>query len=88
MNASATKGNRPESWQKLLDELDEKLQLGLLDRLRRVSSYHFEEKLLLIEPGNKEDEKYLSKDAVLQQLQVFASGTLNVEKVQIRPIES
>lgn len=75
MEPSATKGNSPEKWGKLLEELDDKLQLGLLDRLRRVASYHFEGSTLYIEPGSSEDLVYLEKDSVKQQLTIFASGT-------------
>lgn len=82
MNSS--KGNNPELWEKLLNDLDEKLQLGLLDHLRRASSYHFEEDVLYIEPGSPESEKYLTKHAVLQQLQLLAQDAVGVEKIKIK----
>lgn len=74
MEPSASRGNFPDKWNKLLEELDEKLQLGLLDRLRRVTSYHFESTTLYIEPATVEDIAYLEKDSVRQQLSVFSSG--------------
>jgi hypothetical protein len=83
MELSATKGNSPEKWGKLLTELDEKLQLGLLDRLRRVASYHYEGATLYIEPGSTDDLNYLQKDSVKQQLTIFASGT-GVESVLLQ----
>lgn len=82
MNAS--KGNNPELWEKLLHALDEKLQLGLLDHLRKAASYHFEEDVLYIEPGNAESEKYLTKGPFLQQLQILAHDIVGVEKIKIK----
>jgi len=78
-----TKGNNPELWDKLLAALDEKLQLGLLDHLRRVVAYQFEEGILLIEPGNPQDRQYLTKDSVLQQLELLAQDAVKIEKVKI-----
>jgi hypothetical protein len=72
MEPSASKGNAPEKWDKLLNELDDKLQLGLLDRLRRVEGYSYEGGTLLIQPGSAEDGEYLAREAVSQQLSVFA----------------
>lgn len=83
MEQSASKGNSPEKWNKLLEELDDKLQLGLLDRLRRVTSYHFEGRELFIETSSAEDQQYLEKDSVRQQLSVFASGVA-VDFVSLR----
>lgn len=82
---SIQKGNNPESWEKLLTELDDKLQFGLLEPLRRVSSYHFEDDTLFIDPGTPEDLKYLSKSTVVQQLQVFVQGSIGIDKVKIKP---
>ncbi len=79
------KGNDPERWQRLLDALDEKLQLGLLDHLRKVQSYHFETDSLFIEAYSKEQGEYLSRSAVLQQLQVFAEDSIGIKEVHIKP---
>lgn len=87
MNASATKGNSQELWEKFLNLLDEKLQLGLLEHMRRVSAYHIEDDVLYINPGSEEDLKYLSKDAVFQQLQILAKDTLKVDRVKLRKPE-
>ncbi len=84
MGASSEKGNNPELWDKLLTELDEKLQLGLLDHLKRIASYHFEADTLYVEPGTTEDEKYLTKDSALQQLQLLAQVACKVERVKIK----
>ena len=75
---AASKGNRPELWEKLLESLDEKLQLGLLDHLKRANSYHFEEEELFIEPGSDADEEDLTRDATFQQLQVLAQDALKL----------
>ena len=75
MEPSAAKGNFPDKWERLLAELDDKLQLGLLDRLRRVTSYHFEDQTLCIEAGSSQDLEYLQKYSVKQQLTIFASGS-------------
>ena len=79
-------GNSPHQWTKLLELLDEKLQLGLLDKLRRVNAYHFESSVLIIEPGTPEDETYLRKPATNQQLIVFAQDATGVTEVQIRAL--
>ena len=79
-----TRGNSPEAWNRLLSDLDEKLQLGLLDRLKRVASYHVEDETLFIEPGSPDDAQYLTKDTVFQQLELLAQETVKVERVKIK----
>ncbi len=87
MHPSSKRGNNPEAWNKLLELLDDKLQLGLLDHLKRVSSYHVEDKTLTIQPEDKKDYDYLTKGAVAQQLSIFASEACSCEKVAInKPI--
>ena len=78
------KGNNPDRWNKLLQALDEKLQLNLLDHLRKVPVYHFEEDILFIEPASREEEDFFKKDAVFQQLQLFAQDVIRVDKVKIK----
>lgn len=85
MGTLPTQGNNPELWNKLLDILDERLQLGLLDKMRRVATYHFEEQLLIIEAGTDEDEQYLNKSTTLHQLQIFAEDATRVKEVRIKP---
>lgn len=84
MTDSTTKGNDPERWKRLLDALDEKLQLGLLDQLRKVASYHFESNVLYIEPASKEQDSYLRKESVFQQLELYAQDSIKVTSVKIR----
>jgi hypothetical protein len=86
MNASSKRGNDPERWESLLATLDEKLQLGLLEHLKRVISYHFEENILYIECGDLKDQGYLTKDPVLQQLKLLAEDSIKVESVKIKKI--
>ena len=83
MNPSATKGNNPELWEKLLHLLDDKLQLGLLDNLKKVASYHFEDETLFLQPSTQESYDYLTKDAFFQQLQLLVHDATGVEKVKI-----
>ncbi len=83
MKESKARGNCPELWERLLSELDEKLQLGLLDRLRRVAAYHFETEILFIDPASPEDGAYLNKGPTLQQLELFAQDAANVHEVRI-----
>lgn len=80
----AGKGNNPEKWNQLLEALDEKMQFGLLTHLQRVKAYHFETDTLLIEPATVEDEKYLGKEVVLQQLVVFAEDATGIKSVKIK----
>ena len=84
MNQSAKRGNDPDRWEKLLVALDEKLQLGLLDRLKRVTSYHFENDILYIEPGDRPDQEYLTKEAFFQQLKLLAEDAIKVDNVKIK----
>lgn len=84
MNPTAGKGNNPELWEKLLDFLDEKLQLGLLEHLRKVSVYHFEAETLFIQPNNQEEYDYLAKETVLQHLELLAQDAVGVEHVRIK----
>jgi hypothetical protein len=64
-------------WDKLLTILDDRLQLGLLDRLKRVKEYHVEGNTLVILPGNQEDATYLAKDTVKQQLSLFVEDAFS-----------
>jgi len=84
MTSAAAKGNNPTLWDKLLSELDEKLQLGLLDRVRRVKAYHFESDILFIEFANEEDEGYFKKGGALQHLELIAQDATGVRELRIR----
>lgn len=81
---SAIKGNDRGRWEKYLNALDEKLQLGLLDHLRKVAGYHFEGDVLYIEPATAEEMTYLSRDPVLQQLQLHAQDSIGITEVRIK----
>lgn len=83
MQSSAKRGNNPELWCRFLSVLDEKLQLGLLEHLKRAASYHFESNTLFIKAESPADHEYLTKTAVLQQIQILANDVLSVEKVVI-----
>lgn len=83
MNA-AQKGSDPEKWSKLLELLDDKLQLGMLDHLERITAYHFEDDTLVIEPATEKDADYLSDSAQIQQLEVFAQTATGVKNVKLR----
>lgn len=87
MHPSSDRGNDPEKWEALLQTLDEKLQLGLLEHLRRVSAYHLEDDILYIDPGSEEDEEYLKRDSTFQQLQVLATDSIQIDKVKIKKLE-
>lgn len=84
MVPSASKGNNPERWERLLEALDEKLQLGLLDHLKRITSYHIEEEVLYLVPGTEKDFEYLNRSAVLQHLELLAQDAIKIEKVKIK----
>lgn len=84
MNAKVTKGNNPELWQRLLDSLDEKLQLNLLGHLQKISAYHFEDDVLFIDPGSPEEEEFFRRDSVFQQLQLLAQDAVKVDRVKIK----
>lgn len=84
MTSGSAKGNDPLKWDKLLADLDEKLQLGLLTRLRRVAGYHIEAETLYIEPGSGDDEGYLSKAATLQHLSLIAHDSIGVVFVKLK----
>lgn len=83
MHPSSSKGNNPELWNKLLEELDERLQLGLLDYLKRIASYHFEDQTLTIQAASEDDFTYLSRSAVSTQLKIFAEEIAGIEKIKL-----
>jgi hypothetical protein len=83
MTESKERGNNPELWEKLLSDLDEKLQLGLLDRLRRVAAYHFESDLLFLDPATPDDAAYLTKGSTFQQLELLAQDATKVREVRV-----
>ncbi len=62
------------------------MQFGLLDRLHKISAYHFEEDILFIDPGSPEDEQYLKKDSVMQQLELLAQDIIKIERVKIKKL--
>lgn len=80
----APKGNNPERWQKFLNVLDDKLQLGLLDQMQKIKTYHFEEDTLYLEPQGDQEANYLAKDAVFHQLELLAQDAIGVDKVKIK----
>jgi hypothetical protein len=84
---NTAKGNNPDLWERLLQALDEKLQLGLLDHLRRVKAYHFESQTLLLDPGTQEIEDYLKREGILQTLKIFAQDSIRIEEVQVKRLE-
>lgn len=81
-------GNDPKRWERLLEYLDDKLQLGLLEQLRRVESYHFEGDTLFIVAGQADVLAYLQKPAVAQQLQILAETATGVTQVEARLTEA
>lgn len=70
-------------WNKILDELDNKLQFGLLERLRRVQTYHFQGSSLTLVVTNTVDLEYFQKTGVNTQLIVFAQDAAGVKEVLI-----
>ena len=88
MHPSSSKGNNPALWNQLLEFLDEKLQLGLLDHLQRIGSYHFEGGIMYIEPGNPADLEYLSRPVTQHQLQLLTEAAVQIEKVIIKKAEA
>lgn len=86
MTAGDPKGNYPERWDKLLQGIDERLQLGLLDQLKKVAAYHFEEDVLYIEPSDPTNQSYLMRSSNLQQLQILAAELVQIERVKIKSL--
>ena len=86
MSDGAAKGNNPTLWEKFLADLDEKLQLGLLDRLRRITAYHFESDILFLEAANPDDDTYLRKGVNFTQLELLAQDSTKVREVRLRSI--
>lgn len=84
MESTSLKGNDPEKWSKLLGYLDDRLQLGLLDRLSRISAYHVEADTLHLILPSAADVDYLQKPAVLQQLQVLCGDAIGVVRVEVK----
>lgn len=78
------KGNDSERWNKLLQVLDEKLQFGLLENLRSSVGYEFDGNTLTVECDETSVRDYLSRSAVLHQLELLAQDAVKVEKIVIR----
>ena len=72
-----------EKWEKLLQVLDDKSQLGLLNSMSRVTEYKFEGAILMICPLNKEDLAYLSKTSSKHQIMILAEGICEIKSVEI-----
>ena len=80
-NDPTASGNDDIRWQKLLETLDAKFQLGLLEKLRNVASYHLDGATLFIEFHNSSDREYFQKASVQTQLAIFASDAINVTEI-------
>ncbi len=80
-------GNDPARYELLLQLLDEKLQLGLLTPLKRVKGYHFEGKVLFLEPATPADVEYLSKESVQRQLAVYGEDACGVDAIALQKSE-
>lgn len=88
MNEDNSTNKESQLWQALLHALDEKLQLGLLDHLKRSDSYAIEGDTLLITPANEKDEQYLRKEETINHLLLIAEDAIGIKAVTIRPITS
>ena len=58
-------------WEQLIDYLGEKLQLGLLEKLRRVNCYQFEGEVLTIEPNNTKDKEFFKQSIIKTQIEMY-----------------
>ena len=87
MSNASSKGNNPERWEKFLHGLDDKLQLGLLDKMHKIAAYHFEEDVLYLQPGSTQDEEYLKRDSVFHQLELLAQDLIAVDKVKLKKLD-
>ena len=78
MTPSGIKGNNPELWDKLLAFLDDKLQLGLLDNLKKIegldaSSDTFQNDLAKYKEANAQRIKLMGYYLpALKQMEVLA----------------
>lgn len=85
---SSLRGNDPARWSKLLGVLDERLQFGLLDQLKKIQAYHFEAEVLYLEAASAEAEQYLLKNSVTQQLSLFAETVGLTSGAKVRKVFS
>lgn len=88
MNQPPQNNQATQLWKTLLDALDEKLQLGLLELLKRSHSYDIEDGTLCITPVNEVDEEYLRKDETSRHLLLIAEDSIGVTQVTILPTKS
>lgn len=71
-------------WESLLVTLDERLQLGLLNKLEALNGHYLEGNTIILETNNNLDYEYLSKPQVKQQIELFLRETFDsVEDVQV-----
>ena len=75
-------GNNPQSWEKLLSVLDDKMQFNLLEHVKKASGYHFESDTLYIEAATPAEAEFLNKS--LQTLNLFAAEVCKVKEVKIK----
>lgn len=84
--SKGTKGNCPDVWNKLLALLDEKLQLGLLEYMRRATSYNLEDDTLYIQPGSSKDYEDLCEATMFQHLTLLAEEIKEVQQIKIEKV--
>lgn len=71
-------------WENLLLMLDDRLQLGLLNKLEALNGHYLEGDTIILETNNQLDFEYLSKPQVKQQIELFLKETFeSISEVQI-----
>lgn len=88
MNQNFPADKAAQLWQSLLAALDEKLQLGLLNHLKRCDSYDIDHDTLFITPANEADEEYLQREETVQHLLLIAEDSIGSKAIVIRSAKS
>lgn len=71
----------PDLWKKILDLLEEKLQMGLLQQARAVSTARIEGDDLILSVTTPEAKEFFSAHVNQQRLLILARPIANFERV-------
>lgn len=71
------------TWRKILDILEEKLQMGLLEQARSVREVHFEGGELQLVVGSPEAMEFFSSEVNQQRLSIISRPVARIDRVSV-----
>ncbi len=76
-----------EFWPKVVEQIEEKLQLGLLEQIRAVTDVSFSGGELSLVVATPEALEFFSAHINQQRLMIMARPVVNIERVTVRLAE-